>query len=134
MQSNIFGGGGGGCLDDGSSLYMNTADGLSAPDITKSSPPLTPSSSSRGAAAAAAALMKHDVGACLPGYGGVAYSAAAAAAAELGCRPFHSPASAFGESMLDQLQVRAAAAASRREQQATASYSSYDRRKQNGIA
>jgi len=94
-QSNIFGGGGGGgCLDDGSSLYMNT-DGLSA-DITKSSPPLTPSSSSRST------LMKHDVTSCLPGYA-VGYSAAAAA--DLGCRPFHSPSSSFGESMLDQLQV-----------------------------
>jgi len=94
-QSNIFGSGGGGCLDDGSSLYMNS-DGLSA-DITKSSPPLTPSSSSRSA------VMKHDVTSCLPGYA-VGYSAAAAA--DLGCRPFHSPpSSAFGESMLDQLQV-----------------------------
>ena len=100
MQSNIFGGGGGGgCLDDGSSLYMNS-NGLSA-DITKSSPPLTPSSSSR------TSVMKHDVSSCLPGYG-VGYSssvAAAAAAADLGCRPFHSPSSTFGESMLDQLQV-----------------------------
>ena len=77
--------------------------GLTSADITKSSPPLTPSSSSRSAAAA---VMKHDVGPCLPppGYGvGVGYSAAAAA--ELGCRPFHSPTSSFGESMLDQLQV-----------------------------
>ena len=98
VQSNIFGGGGGGCLDDGSSLYMNT-DGLSA-DITKSSPPLTPSSSSRST------VMKHDVGSCLPGYAvGYSSSAAAAAAADFGCRPFHSPPSSFGESMLDQLQV-----------------------------
>jgi len=98
VQSNIFAGGGGGCLDDGSSLYMNT-DGLSA-DITKSSPPLTPSSSSRST------VMKHDVTSCLPGYAvGYSSSAAAAAAADFGCRPFHSPPASFGESMLDQLQV-----------------------------
>jgi len=100
VQSNIFGGGGGGgCLDDGNSLYMNTADGLSA-DITKSSPPLTPSSSSRST------VMKHDVTSCLPGYAvGYSSTAAAAAAADFGCRPFHSPPASFGESMLDQLQV-----------------------------
>jgi len=50
--------------------------------------------------------MKHDVSSCLPGYAvGYSSSAAAAAAADFGCRPFHSPPASFGESMLDQLQV-----------------------------